>query len=112
MVAGALSVLTLEPRTEHALLESLRPGDGGARLAVDAGFAEVLLAEVARSAEAGEQRGLTPVLVCSPPLRLPLRRLAKMTAPRLPVLSYAEIAGCTARIDSLGMVSGAHAIAA
>ena len=57
-------------------------------------------------------QGRTPVLVCSPQLRLPLRRLVKVVVARLPVLSYAEIATCTARIETMGVVTGAHAIAA
>ena len=62
--------------------------------------------------EYGQARGINPVLVCSPQLRAPLRKLILMTAPRLPVLSYSEIAGCTLRIETIGVVSGAYPVAA
>jgi flagellar biosynthesis protein FlhA len=109
---GSLPVLTLEPRLEQSLLESLHAADGGLRLVVDTARAEGLVADAARLAEAVEQTGRTPVLVCSAQLRLPLRRLVRVAAPRLPVLSYPEIAQCTCRIETMGVVTGAHAIAA
>jgi flagellar biosynthesis protein FlhA len=109
---GTLPVLTLDPRFEQSLLEALHPGETGARLVVDTARAEALVADASRLAEQVEQQGLTPVLVCSPQLRLPLRRLLRVAAPRLPVLSYAEITGSATRIESMGVVSGAYAIAA
>jgi flagellar biosynthesis protein FlhA len=60
--------------------------------------------------ETAEQRGLTPVLVCSPQLRAPLRRVVRMTVPRLSVLSYGEVSAAT-RIETIGVVSGADATA-
>jgi flagellar biosynthesis protein FlhA len=109
---GALPVLTLEPRLEHSLLEALHPSDQGMRLLIDTARAEDLVTDAARQAEAAEQRGLSPVLVCAPQLRLPLYRLVKVGAPRLPVLSYPEIADCPCRVETVGVVSGANAIAA
>ncbi|MEN3357142.1 MAG: flagellar biosynthesis protein FlhA [Mycobacteriales bacterium] len=109
---GSLPVLTLDPRFEQSLLESLHPGETGPRLVLDTTRAEGLIADAARLAELAEAQGLTPVLVCSPQLRLPLRRLLRLVVPRLPVLSYAEISGGTAQIESMGVVGGAYAIAA
>jgi flagellar biosynthesis protein FlhA len=112
VVNGVLPVLTLEPRLEQALLESLAPGESGVRLTIDSQRAESMVADAGRQSEYVEQQGHTPVLVCSPQLRMPLHRLLVLAVPRLPVLSYSEIAGCTARIESMGVVSGAYAIAA
>ncbi|HVQ95334.1 MAG TPA: flagellar biosynthesis protein FlhA [Mycobacteriales bacterium] len=109
---GSLPVLTLDPRFEQSLLESLHAGETGPRLVIDTTRAEGLIGEAARLAEQAEAQGLTPVLVCSPQLRLPLRRLLRVAVPRLPVLSYAEIGGTAASIESMGVVSGAYAIAA
>jgi flagellar biosynthesis protein FlhA len=109
---GTLPVLTLDPRFEQSLLEALHPGETGLRLVLDTARAEALVATASRLADEVEEQGLTPVLVCSPQLRLPLRRLLRVAAPRLPVLSYAEITGSATRIESMGVVSGAYAIAA
>jgi flagellar biosynthesis protein FlhA len=111
-VDGTLTAITLDPRLEQSLLESLRPTDSGLQLLVDTGRAESILADLNRLAEQAESRGASPVLVCSPQLRIPLRKLVLMAVPRLPVLSYSEIAGCTLRIETIGVVNGAYPVAA
>jgi len=109
---GTLYAITLEPRLEQSLLESLRPTDSGLQLLVDPIRAESLISDLSRILETAEQQGTTPVVVVSPQLRMPLRRLVSVAVPRLPILSYAEIAKCTFRIETVGVVSGAHSIAA
>jgi flagellar biosynthesis protein FlhA len=111
-VDGTLTAITLDPRLEQSLLESLRPTENGLQLLLDTARAESLLADLTRIAEQGEERGASPVLVCSPQLRTALRRLVQMAVPRLPVLSYSEIAGCTLRIETIGVVNGAYPVAA
>ncbi|MEX2290973.1 MAG: flagellar biosynthesis protein FlhA [Mycobacteriales bacterium] len=110
-VDGRLPVLTFEPLAEHAMLEALRPGDGGSFLALDPAYAERLVLGVANQAQQAEQRGERPVLVCSPQLRPAVRKLTRTAAPRLPVLSYAELAD-QLQLDTIGVVTGAHAVAA
>jgi flagellar biosynthesis protein FlhA len=109
---GTLYAITLEPRLEQSLLESLRPTDAGLQILVDPHRAESLLSDLNRLLETAEQQGTSPVVVVSPQLRMPLRRLTAVAVPRLPILSYAEIAKCTFRIETVGVVSGAHSIAA
>jgi flagellar biosynthesis protein FlhA len=109
---GTLHAITLEPRLEQSMLESLRPTDAGLQLLVDPHRVEALISDLSRLLESAEQQGTTPVVVVSPQLRMPLRRLVAVAVPRLPILSYAEIAKCTFRIETVGVVSGAHSIAA
>ncbi len=97
---------------EQSLLESLRPTDSGIQLLIDTGRAESMMDDLNRLATAAEQQGVSPVVVCSPQLRMPLRRLVQVAVPRLPVLSYAELARCSLRIETVGVVSGAYSIAA
>ncbi|MFI5953567.1 flagellar biosynthesis protein FlhA [Cryptosporangium sp. NPDC051539] len=105
---GRLPVMTLDPQIEQMLLESLRPSEGGIQLGVDTARAEALVTEAHRLFDAAEQRGVTAVLVCSPVLRLPLQRLVRLATPRLPVLSYTEISGCSAQIETVGVVGGVY----
>jgi flagellar biosynthesis protein FlhA len=107
-IDNRLPVLTLEPLMEHQLLEALRAGDNGTFLAIDPTLAERLAVEVARRSEEAEQRGESPVLVCSAQIRAALRRLTKTMAPRLPVLSYAEL-GPQLNLETMGVVDLAHA---
>ncbi|GAA2630583.1 flagellar biosynthesis protein FlhA [Dactylosporangium fulvum] len=109
---GTLTAITLEPRLEQQLLESLRPTESGLQLLIDTGRAESMLADLTRLTEQGEEHGVNPVLVCSPQLRSALRRLVQMALPRLPVLSYSEIAGSTLRVETIGVVNGAYPVAA
>src|SRR6476620_4766866 len=104
-----LHVFTLEPSFEQRLLESIRPSDNGAVLALDAGTVDALVHGCSGLLEEAERSGLSPVLVCSPQVRSPLARLMRQVLPRLPVISYAEVSR-TAQIESLGVVSGAVAI--
>jgi flagellar biosynthesis protein FlhA len=109
---GRLTVITLDPMLEQSLLESLRPSETGAFMAIDGMRAEAIVSEASRLVEAAEQQGITPVLACSPQLRLPLMRLLKAGARRIAVLSYTEISGSTAQIETMGVVNGAYAGAA
>ena len=104
-------MLTFDPLLEQTLLESLRTGDSGGFLMLDPMYAERLALEAARVAEQVEQTGDHPVLVCAQPLRLPVRRLVESAAPRLPVLSYAELGGQLSIIP-VGVVNVVHAPAA
>ncbi|HEU5109704.1 MAG TPA: flagellar biosynthesis protein FlhA, partial [Micromonosporaceae bacterium] len=106
---GTLSVITLDPQLEHALLEAVRPGESGTFLAIDSGTAEGVINDVTRLATAAENRGVSPVLACSPQLRPPLTRLLRAGARPEPVLSYAEISGIASQIETMGVVSGAYA---
>jgi flagellar biosynthesis protein FlhA len=110
-VDGRLPVLTFEPLAEHAMLEALRPGDGGSFLALDPSYAERLVVAVAAEAQKAEERGERPALVCSPQLRPAVRKLTRTAAPRVPVLSYTELAD-QLQLDTIGVITGAHAVAA
>jgi flagellar biosynthesis protein FlhA len=109
---GRLVVITLDPMLEQGLLESLRPSETGAFMAIDGMRAEAMVTEAGQLVEAAEQQGMTPVLACSPQLRLPLMRLLRAGSRRVQVLSYSEISGSTAQIETMGVVNGAYAGAA
>ncbi|RZU50474.1 flagellar biosynthesis protein FlhA [Krasilnikovia cinnamomea] len=106
---GRLSVITLDPILEQGLLESLRPSETGAFMAIDGLKAEAIVSEAGHLVEGAEQQGLSPVLACSPQLRLPLMRLLRAGSKKLQVLSYSEISGSTAQIETMGVVNGAYA---
>ena len=107
---GSLQVLTLDPRLEQQLVEAVRPGEHGGALALDHALVERLVDNAATTLTAAEQLGQSPVLVCAPSVRAPLRRLLAPHVPRLAVLSYPEL-DPTLRIETTGVVSGVHAIA-
>ena len=65
-----LHVFTLDPGFEQRLLESVRQTEGGAVLALDAGSVDALVVGCSGLLEDAERQGLSPVLVCSPQVRL------------------------------------------
>jgi flagellar biosynthesis protein FlhA len=103
-----LPVMTFEPLLEHQLLESLRGGEHGSFLSVDPALAEFVALDVARLLNEAEQRGDTPVLVCTAALRPAVRKLVHAAAPRLAVLSYTEL-GQRLEIETIGQVNLANA---
>jgi flagellar biosynthesis protein FlhA len=109
---GVLRVVTLEPVLEQHLVEALRPGEGGTQLLVDPARIEAVLAQLREVVGQAEASGRSVVLVCAPVLRPALRKLVALGLPRLPVLSYAEATGGGIDVETVGTVSGGHAIAA
>lgn len=109
---GALTVLTLDPVLEHSLVEAVRPSENGPVLSLDPHRAETVMDQLARLTTAAEERGMVPVLAVAPGLRSATRRLVALGVPRLPVLSYSEVGGSGLRIETVGTVTGADALAA
>jgi flagellar biosynthesis protein FlhA len=110
-VDGQLPVVTFDPRLEQSLLESLRTGEQGAFLMIDAALADHLARETSRVVTLAEERGESPVLVCAQHLRPAVRRLLVTLLPQLAVLSYGELAGQLSVVP-IGVVNAAPAFAA
>ncbi|MDM8083372.1 flagellar biosynthesis protein FlhA [Cellulomonas cellasea] len=109
---GVLRVVTLDPALEQGLVEQLRPSDAGSQLLVEPDRLESILTQVRTAVGAAEAAGYPVVLVCAPALRPALRRLVMLGQTRTPVLSYSEVTGSGVKIETVGMVSGVHTIAA
>lgn len=109
---GVLRVITLDPSLEHALMEAVRPADGGAQVMLDPVRLDRVLGSLRRVAQQGEASGREAVLVCAPGLRPALRRTVALALPALPVLSYSEVTVAGLQIESVGVVSDAAALAA
>jgi len=107
-VDGHLPVITVDPMLEQQLAECLRNSDNGSFFALAPDKAEALTLAVSHKAKEAEADGEMPVLVCAAPLRQALRKLVRTAAPRLPVLSYAEL-GTQLRLETKGVVNLAHA---
>nr|WP_268248173.1 flagellar biosynthesis protein FlhA [Flavimobilis marinus] len=109
---GVLRVLTLDPTLEHALLEGLHPTEGGSQILLDPSRLEAMMRSFGALRTDAENRGWTPVLVCAPALRSALHHLVAMQHGESPVLSYSEVTGSGLRVETVGVVRDAEAIAA
>jgi flagellar biosynthesis protein FlhA len=110
MADGRLTVLTLEPRMQQNLLESIRPSETGVQLLPGPELVEGMITDVARQHQHALERGIRPVLVCAPQIRLPLRRLIATTVPDLPVMSYTEISSNASIVDTVGVISDGRSV--
>jgi flagellar biosynthesis protein FlhA len=108
---GVLHAVTIDPMLEQELLGSLRASESGDVITADPSTVAAMVGELARLVEVAEQTGVSPVLVCSSPLRSPLSRLLHAELPRVAVLAYSELGG-PVDVQTQGVVSLVHAHAA
>ncbi len=85
-----LAVLSLHPRIEGQIGDSVRGGGGGA-FVIEPRLAEQLIRGLAPLVEAMVREGLAPVLLCGPELRRHLRTFTRRSLPRLAIISVNEI---------------------
>ncbi len=100
---GLLSVITVDPRLEALLSEAVRRGEDAYAL-LDPNTVSRIYTSLTRQIGTASNAGLTPIVLCSPAVRLALKRLTERAAPQLVVLSYSEIAPGL-RVESIGQIS-------
>jgi flagellar biosynthesis protein FlhA len=100
---GTLAVVTLGAALERRLLDALQRGEEGG-LVLEPALAQRLVARLGEWVERFVVQHLTPVLLCSAPLRPHLRRQLERYLPQLACISPQEIV-TDARVRSLGVVT-------
>ncbi len=88
---GAIHAVTLDPRLEQSLATAITRVDGGNALTLDPKAAQRLLLALTRQIEALHRKGHPPLVLCSPVVRLPFKRLMDKVLPNLSVISYNEL---------------------
>lgn len=86
-----LQVITLHPNLEQMLADAVQATQLGAYPVLEPKQARQVLDSIAETVEKSKARGYAPVLLCSPRLRLPLRRFIVRQLPTTAVLSMNEI---------------------
>jgi flagellar biosynthesis protein FlhA len=86
-----LAVLSLDPRTEMQISESISQSEGSGALLIEPRLAETLMRKVGPFVDAMLKDGVAPVLLCGPAIRKQLRSFLRRTAPRLAVISVNEV---------------------
>jgi flagellar biosynthesis protein FlhA len=109
-VNGTIPIITMAPSLEQGLIGSIRTGERGRTLGIEAAVAESLVRQVAKLTQEAESRGITPVLLCATRLRLALRRLLKPSLPRLAIVGAGEI-GAAMSLETVGSVADEAVVA-
>lgn len=86
-----LQVITLHPNLEQMLADSVQATQLGSYPVLEPRLARQVLDNITDTIEKSKARGYAPVLLCSPRLRLPLRRFIVRQLPATAVLSMNEI---------------------
>ncbi len=100
---GEINCLTLDPKLEQILSDSIKRSETGATLALEPGLVRRLFDSISAKLEKFAPLNQQPVILCPASIRVHLRRLVEGVLPNLVVLSYKEIAPPT-KINSIGMI--------
>jgi len=101
---GKLKVLTLDPRIERAVIDSMQRTPEGVVIALDPDLGQGILQEIAKGIQKVTSLGFEPVLVCADAIRLPLRRLTESVFDGLTIMAMRELVA-DVTVERLGMVS-------
>jgi len=101
--AGKIHVFTIDPAIEQQMAESIQNTKQGLMLALEPLLTEKIIKEIKKISEQMQSSGNLPLCLCSPNIRLVLRRLAESSSAGLNVVSYNEILPDT-EVVSIGMI--------
>lgn len=100
---GVVNVFTLDPALEQRLTDAVQASKQGLMLVIDPVTTDQLIRRIGEMVAVLQNRGLTPVCLCSPNIRLALRRLLEVSLPTTAVISYNELLS-NADLVSVGTV--------
>ncbi|SYZ74259.1 putative flagellar export pore protein [Candidatus Zixiibacteriota bacterium] len=95
-----IHVFTIDPTIEQMLSDAVQNTKQGLMLVIAPADTEHLLKGIGREIENISAAGHTPICLCSPNIRLALKRLTEAAHPSLVVLSYNEISSNVEVISS------------
>ena len=101
--SGKIHIFTVDPAIEQQMAESIQSSKQGLVLGLEPSLSEKILAGMGKLIEKMSNSGQIQLCICSPNIRLVLRKLAESKYPALNVVSYNEILPETDLI-SIGIV--------
>lgn len=104
--AGAgetLKVLTVAGKVEKMIADHIQQTEQGNYLSLDPDYSQRILESIAREVERVALIDQSPVILCSPAIRMYLRQITERYFPQIPVLSYNELEA-TIEVQSVGVV--------
>ncbi|MBN1846405.1 MAG: flagellar biosynthesis protein FlhA [Sedimentisphaerales bacterium] len=100
---GRLRCVSLDPSLEDVINRHVERSERGSFMTLPPALAGTIVQAVARELEKLTRVGGHPVVLCSPQIRLSLRRLLSASIPNVTVLAYNEIVK-EVQVESVGMV--------
>lgn len=99
-----LRVVTLSGRVEKIIADGIQQTEHGNYLSLDPSVSQGILEAVASQAEQLSLMEQTPIVLCSPAVRMYLRQLTERYFPHIPILSYNELEA-NVEVQSVGVVN-------
>ena len=98
------SVVTLDPKMEQEIMNSVKQTEQGAYLTLDPEKTKAVIASVGEEVQKLENLGKNPIIITSPIVRMYFKRLTEDYYKDLIVVSYNEIES-NVELQSVGMVT-------
>lgn len=98
------SVVTLDPKVEQDIMDSVKQTEQGAYLTIAPDRAQKIIQSLKNEVEKLEKLGKTPIVLASPIVRMYFKKLTSDYFKDLIVVSYNEI-GSDVELQSMGMVT-------
>ena len=98
------SVITLDPKVEQEIMNSVKQTEQGAYLALDPEYSAKIMESLQEQTSKLEEFGHTPIIITSPIVRMYFKHLTMEQFKNLQVLSYNEI-DSDVELQSVGMVT-------
>lgn len=98
------SVITLDPKVEQEIMNSVKQTEQGAYLALDPEYSAKIMESLQEQTGKLEELGHTPIIITSPIVRMYFKHLTMEQFKNLQVLSYNEI-DSDVELQSVGMVT-------
>lgn len=98
------SVVTLDPKVEQEIMNSVKQSEQGSYLALDPNMTKEIIESVQTEIHKLEEMGKNPIIITSPIVRMYFKRLTQDYFKDLVVVSYNEI-DSNVELQSVGMVT-------
>jgi flagellar biosynthesis protein FlhA len=85
------TVITLDPKLEHLILERSKQNEAGSYVALEPTQLQSIFSSLKNLVEKVTGQGKTPIVLTSPPVRRKFKRMIEQIAGDLTVLSYGEV---------------------
>ncbi|MGN7407521.1 flagellar biosynthesis protein FlhA [Sporosarcina sp. SAFN-010] len=99
----ALKVMTVSGKVEKLIADSVQQTEQGNYLTIDPQNSQAILESIASEVERVALLDQSPVILCSPAVRMYLRQITERYFPQIPILSYNELEA-SVEVQSVGVV--------
>lgn len=99
-----LKVATLSGKVEKSNADAIQQTEHGNYLSLDPSVSQKILESIASQVEQFSMLEQTPIVLCSPAVRMYVRQLTERYFPKVPILSYNELEA-NVEVQSVGVVN-------